>query len=145
MGCNDSCTTRNRRLARGNDNQKAAGSSRAKSQAILLVVLVVLLFLQNARATLIPAMAIIISLVGTFAFMLVAGFTLNLITLFALVLTRVLKTSEVRMKYDSDVNYLQVLLARQSLLDAKLALHANRFTLVEATIQLYKALGGGNE
>ena len=58
-------------------------------------------------------------------------------------LTRVLKTSEVRMKYDSDVNYLQVLLARQSLLDAKLALHANRFALVEATIQLYKALGGG--
>ncbi len=55
-------------------------------QAIILVVLVVLLFLQNFRATLIPALAIVVSLVGTFAFMYVAGFTLNLITLFALVL-----------------------------------------------------------
>jgi len=55
-------------------------------EAIILVVLVVLLFLQNARATLIPAIAIVVSLVGTFAFMYVAGFTLNLITLFALVL-----------------------------------------------------------
>lgn len=56
------------------------------AEAILLVVLVVLLFLQNVRATLIPAIAIVVSLVGTYAFMYVAGFTLNLITLFALVL-----------------------------------------------------------
>ena len=56
------------------------------AEAILLVVLVVLLFLQNVRATLIPAIAIVVSLVGTYAFMYVVGFTLNLITLFALVL-----------------------------------------------------------
>ena len=55
-------------------------------EAILLVVLVVLLFIQNARATLIPIFAILVSLVGTFAFLYVAGFSLNLITLFALVL-----------------------------------------------------------
>ena len=55
-------------------------------EAILLVVLVVLLFIQNIRATLIPIFAIIVSLVGTFAFLYVAGFSLNLITLFALVL-----------------------------------------------------------
>ncbi len=55
-------------------------------EAILLVVLVVLLFIQNFRATLIPIFAIIVSLVGTFAFLYVAGFSLNLITLFALVL-----------------------------------------------------------
>ena len=55
-------------------------------EAIILVVLVVLLFIQNGRATLIPAIAIIVSLVGTFAFLYVAGFSLNLITLFALVL-----------------------------------------------------------
>jgi len=55
-------------------------------EAIVLVILMVLLFLQNARATLIPTIAIIVSLVGTFAFMYVAGFTLNLITLLALVL-----------------------------------------------------------
>ena len=55
-------------------------------EAILLVVLVVLLFLQNSRATLIPAFAIIVSLFATFAFMYMVGFSLNLITLFALVL-----------------------------------------------------------
>ena len=55
-------------------------------EAILLVVLVVLLFLQNSRAILIPAFAIIVSLLATFAFMYMVGFSLNLITLFALVL-----------------------------------------------------------
>ena len=55
-------------------------------EAILLVILVVYIFLQNLRSTLIPAASIIVSLVGTFAFLLVAGFSLNLITLFALVL-----------------------------------------------------------
>ena len=55
-------------------------------EALLLVILVVLLFLQNWRATIIPSVSIIVSLVGTFAFMYIIGFTLNLITLFALVL-----------------------------------------------------------
>ena len=55
-------------------------------EAIILVVLVVLLFIQSGRATLIPAIAIIVSLIGTFAFLYVADFSLNLITLFALVL-----------------------------------------------------------
>ena len=55
-------------------------------EALLLVILVVLLFLQNWRATIIPSVSIIVSLVGTFAFMYMVGFTLNLITLFALVL-----------------------------------------------------------
>ena len=54
--------------------------------AILLVVLVVYFFLQDFRATMIPTIGIIVSLVGTFAFIKVAGFTLNLLTLFALVL-----------------------------------------------------------
>lgn len=54
--------------------------------AIVLVILVVYVFLQDVRSTLIPAAAIIVSLVGTFAFMYVAGFSINLLTLFALVL-----------------------------------------------------------
>ena len=54
--------------------------------AILLVLVVVLFFLQDFRATLIPAVGIIVSLIGTFAFMKVAGFSVNLLTLFALVL-----------------------------------------------------------
>ena len=54
--------------------------------AIILVVLVVLFFLQDIRATLIPSISIIVSLVGTFAFLQVAGFSINLLTLFSLVL-----------------------------------------------------------
>ena len=54
--------------------------------AIILVVLVVYFFLQDFKATLIPSISIIVSLVGTFACLSLAGFTLNLLTLFALVL-----------------------------------------------------------
>ena len=54
--------------------------------AIVLVILVVYLFLHDLRATLIPSLAIIVSLVGTFAFLSIVGFSLNLLTLFALVL-----------------------------------------------------------
>jgi len=55
-------------------------------EAILLVILVVYVFLQDIRSTLIPLVGIIVSLIGTFAFMAIAGFSINLITLFALVL-----------------------------------------------------------
>ena len=55
-------------------------------EAFLLVGLVVFLFLGDWRSTLIPALAVPVSLVGTFAFMNFFGITLNLITLFALVL-----------------------------------------------------------
>jgi hydrophobe/amphiphile efflux-1 (HAE1) family protein len=55
-------------------------------EAILLVVLVVILFLQTWRAAIIPLVAIPISLVGTFFFMAIFGFTLNNLTLFGLVL-----------------------------------------------------------
>ena len=54
--------------------------------AILLVVVVVYIFLQNIKATLIPTISIIVSLMGTFAFLYAVGFSLNLLTLFALVL-----------------------------------------------------------
>lgn len=54
--------------------------------AVLLVVIVVYVFLQNIKATLIPTISIIVSLVGTFAFLKAVGFSLNLLTLFALVL-----------------------------------------------------------
>ena len=55
-------------------------------EAILLVILIVYIFLQSFRSTIIPTISIIVSLVGTFAFLYVAGFSLNMITLFALVL-----------------------------------------------------------
>ena len=55
-------------------------------EAILLVILVVFVFLQSMRSTIIPTISIIVSLVGTFAFLAIAGFSINMITLFALVL-----------------------------------------------------------
>jgi HAE1 family hydrophobic/amphiphilic exporter-1 len=55
-------------------------------EAIVLVVLVLFLFLQNWRSTLIPAITIPVSLIGTFAFMKLLGFSINTLTLFGLVL-----------------------------------------------------------
>lgn len=55
-------------------------------EAIILVVLVVYIFLQNPRSTLIPTVSIFVSLIGTFAALYIAGFSINLLTLFALVL-----------------------------------------------------------
>jgi hydrophobic/amphiphilic exporter-1 (mainly G- bacteria), HAE1 family len=55
-------------------------------EAIVLVVLVLFLFLQNWRSTLIPAVTIPVSLIGTFAFMKLLGFSINTLTLFGLVL-----------------------------------------------------------
>ncbi len=54
--------------------------------AILLVILVVYFFLQDFKSTLIPSISIIVSLLGTFAVVKMAGFSLNILTLFALVL-----------------------------------------------------------
>lgn len=55
--------------------------------AFLLVVLIIFLFLRNSRTTLIPVVAIPVALVGTFFVMYLAGFTINILTLFAIVLS----------------------------------------------------------
>lgn len=55
-------------------------------EAFLLVGIVVFIFLQDWRSTLIPVLAVPVSLVGTLAFMMMLGFSINLLTLFALVL-----------------------------------------------------------
>src|SRR5215475_14474501 len=55
-------------------------------EAVLLVVLVVILFLQTWRASIIPLLAVPVSIVGTFAILLALGFSINTLTLFGLVL-----------------------------------------------------------
>lgn len=55
-------------------------------EAVVLVFLVMLLFLQNLRATLIPTIAVPVVLLGTFAVLLAFGFTINVLTMFAMVL-----------------------------------------------------------
>ncbi|MGM9701411.1 MAG: efflux RND transporter permease subunit, partial [Prevotella sp.] len=71
-----------------NDFLNAATAEVVKTlfETLCLVVLVVYLFLQSVRSTVIPAISIVVSLIGTFAFMYAYGFSLNLLTLFALVL-----------------------------------------------------------
>lgn len=56
-------------------------------EAFLLVALVVFIFLQDWRSTLIPVLAVPVALIGTFGFMQLFGFSINLLTLFALVLS----------------------------------------------------------
>lgn len=55
-------------------------------EAVILVIFVTFLFLQDWRATLIPCIAIPVSLIGTFAFLYAVGYSINLITLFAIIL-----------------------------------------------------------
>src|SRR5882724_2168479 len=55
-------------------------------EAIVLVIIVVFLFLQNWRATLIPLLAVPVSLIGTFAIFPILGFTINTLSLFGLIL-----------------------------------------------------------
>ncbi|MDR6371393.1 hydrophobe/amphiphile efflux-1 (HAE1) family protein [Chryseobacterium bernardetii] len=55
-------------------------------EAFILVFIVVFIFLQDFRSTIIPAVAVPVAIIGTFFFLLVLGFTINVLTLFALVL-----------------------------------------------------------
>ena len=55
-------------------------------EAIILVVIVIYFFLQNFRATIIPVLAVPVSIIGTFAGMYMLGFSINLLTLFGLIL-----------------------------------------------------------
>ncbi|RKF18030.1 multidrug efflux RND transporter permease subunit [Alginatibacterium sediminis] len=67
-------------------SESVKGVIKTLIEAIVLVILVTYLFLGNWRATLIPVVAIPVSLIGTFAIMLATGFTINTITLFGLIL-----------------------------------------------------------
>jgi HAE1 family hydrophobic/amphiphilic exporter-1 len=98
--------------------------------AILLVLVVVFFFLQDFRVTLIPAISIIVSLIGTFAFMKVAGFSVNLLTLFALVLVigtvvddSIVVVEAVKAKFDSGYKS-----AYQASVDAMKGLAVTLFT-----------------
>jgi multidrug efflux pump len=79
--------------------------------AVLLVILVIYIFLQTARATLIPVVAIPVVLLGTFAFLLVIGYSINILTLFALVLAigmlvddAIVVTENIENKLEKDPN-----------------------------------------
>ncbi len=75
--------------------------------SIILVVLVIFLFLQNPRSTLIPAVTLPISLIGTFAVMKVFGFTINTITLFGLTLATGLVVDDAIVVIENIARYIQ--------------------------------------
>ena len=95
--------------------------------AIILVILVVYFFLQDFKSTIIPSISIIVSLVGTFAVLSVAGFSLNILTLFALVLAigivmddAIIVVEAVQAKYDIGYKS-RYLAARDGMADVSMA------------------------
>lgn len=95
-------------------------------EAFLLVSIVVFLFLQDFRSTLIPALAVPVALIGTLAFMLVMGFSINLLTLFALVLA-------IGIVVDDAIVVVEAVHAKMS---------EKHLTALEATIQAMKEITG---
>lgn len=76
-------------------------------EALLLVILVVFLSLQNWRASLVPLIAVPISLVGTFGVMLVMGFSLNLLTLLGLILSIGIVVDDAIVVVEAVENYME--------------------------------------
>lgn len=95
-------------------------------EALLLVFIVVFIFLQDFRSTLIPALAVPVSLVGTFAFMQLLGFSINLLTLFALVLA-------IGIVVDNAIVVVEAVHAK---------MHQKKMRAREATIEAMGEIGG---
>ena len=95
--------------------------------AIILVILVVYFFLQDLKSTVIPSVSIIVSLIGTFACLVAADFSLNILTLFALVLAigivvddAIIVVEAVQAKYDIGYKS-RYLAARDGMADVSMA------------------------
>jgi HAE1 family hydrophobic/amphiphilic exporter-1 len=92
--CSPSCRSRSRRASQGFiavDTTTVVSDSireveKTLAEAIVIVIVVIFLFLQDWRATLIPAITIPVSLIGTFAFIKLFGFSINSLTLFGITL-----------------------------------------------------------
>ena len=95
--------------------------------AIILVIIVVYLFLHDLKSTIIPSISIIVSLIGTFACLVAADFSLNILTLFALVLAigivvddAIIVVEAVQAKYDIGYKS-RYLAARDGMADVSMA------------------------
>lgn len=95
-------------------------------EAFLLVFIVVFIFLQDFRSTLIPAIAVPVSLVGTFFFMQLFGFSINLLTLFALVLA-------IGIVVDNAIVVVEAVHVK---------MHTLHMSAMDATIEAMKEIGG---
>lgn len=95
-------------------------------EAFLLVFIIVYLFLQDFRSTLIPALAVPVALIGTFAFMDMLGFSINLLTLFAMVLA-------IGIVVDNAIVVVEAVHAK---------MHEKGLSAYEATVEAMKDIGG---
>ncbi|AFL86044.1 hydrophobe/amphiphile efflux-1 (HAE1) family transporter [Belliella baltica DSM 15883] len=95
-------------------------------EAFILVSIVVFIFLQDFRSTLIPAIAVPVSLIGTFAFMQLFGFSINLLTLFALVLA-------IGIVVDNAIVVVEAVHVK---------MHELKLNALEATLEAMKEIGG---
>src|SRR5260370_17481787 len=76
-------------------------------QAIVLVILVIFLFLEDWRSTVIPAVTIPVSLIGTFTFIKLLGFSINTLTLFGITLATGLVVDDVIVEIQNITRHLQ--------------------------------------
>ncbi|MCH7398412.1 efflux RND transporter permease subunit [Belliella sp. DSM 107340] len=95
-------------------------------EAFILVSIVVFIFLQDFRSTLIPAIAVPVSLIGTFAFMQLFGFSINLLTLFALVLA-------IGIVVDNAIVVVEAVHVK---------MHEKKMNALDATLAAMKEIGG---
>ena len=95
-------------------------------EAFILVAIVIFIFLQDFRSTLIPAIAVPVSLIGTFFFMQVFGFSINMLTLFALVLA-------IGIVVDDAIVVVEAVHVK---------MHKYRMNAMDATIAAMKEIGG---
>ncbi|MFO1467505.1 MAG: efflux RND transporter permease subunit, partial [Steroidobacteraceae bacterium] len=106
--------------------------------SVVLVVLVIFVFLQSARATVIPAIAVPLSLVGTFGFMYLAGFSINNLSLMALTIATGFVVDDAIVMIENIARYIE---AGERPLEA--ALKGSRqigFTIISLTVSLIAVL-----
>src|SRR5271169_6409855 len=106
--------------------------------SVVLVVMVIFLFLRNARATFIPAMAVPLSLIGTFGVMYLAGFSINNLTLMALTIATGFVVDDAIVMIENIARYIE---AGEKPLDAALkGAEQIGFTIISLTISLIAVL-----
>ncbi len=103
------------------------------AEAIVIVIVVIFLFLQDWRATIIPAVTIPVSLIGTFAFIKIFGFSINSLTLFGITLATGLVVDDAIVVIENVQRHLEEEVARGEIEVARDAHHATSVAMAEVT------------
>ncbi len=103
------------------------------AEAIIIVIVVIFLFLQDWRATIIPAVTIPVSLVGTFAFIKIFGFSINSLTLFGITLATGLVVDDAIVVIENVQRHLEEEVERGEIDESRDAHHATSVAMAEVT------------